>query len=153
MRIAFVSSSLPRRCGIATFTSDLMAATRTADPDLSTVVAAIDEPNVVRPYEREVRWRIRQGDPSSYRAAAAAINDSRVDVVNVQHEFGLYGFWRKDGAQSVYEDHLRPFLEELRKPAVTTLHSVPPEPSPSMRAAVRSIAELSHAMIVMAGAA
>jgi len=65
MRIAFVSSSLPRRCGIATFTSDLMAATRTADPDLSTVVAAIDEPNVVRPYEREVRWRIRQGDPSS----------------------------------------------------------------------------------------
>src|SRR5712691_8344786 len=153
MRIAFVSSSMPRRCGIATFTSDLMAATRAADPDLSTWVAAIDEPNVVRPYRREVHWRIRQGDPSSYRAAAAAINDSKVDVVNVQHEFGLYGTWHMAGTESVYEDHLRPFLEELRKPVVTTLHSVPPEPSTSMRAAVQSIAGLSQDVVVMAGAA
>ncbi len=153
MRIAFVSSSLPRRCGIATFTSDLMAATRTADPDLSTWVAAIDEPNVVRPYKREVRWRIRQGDPSSYRAAAAAINESKVDVVNVQHEFGLYGTWHMAGTESVYEDHLKPFLEELRKPVVTTLHSVPPEPSPSMRQAVLSIVELSQQVVVMAATA
>src|SRR6266852_1436024 len=153
MRIAFVSSSLPRRCGIATFTSDLMAATRTADPDLSTWVAAIDEPNVVRLYNREVRWRIREGDPRSYRAAAAAINDSKVDVVNVQHEFGLYGTWHMAGTESVYEDHLKPFLEELRKPVVTTLHSVPPEPSPSMRQAVLSIVELSQQVVVMAATA
>jgi len=153
MRIAFVSSSLPRRCGIATFTSDLMAATRAADPDLSIWVAAIDEPNVVRPYEREVRWRIRQGHPGSYRAAAAAISDSNVDAVNVQHEFGLYGTWHMAGTESVYEDHLRPFLEELRKPVVTTLHSVPSEPSPSMREAVLSIVELSHQVVVMAATA
>jgi glycosyltransferase involved in cell wall biosynthesis len=153
MRIAFVSSSLPRRCGIATFTSDLMAATRAADPDLSTWVAAIDEPNVVRPYEREVRWRIRQGHPNSYRAAAAAINDSNVDVVNVQHEFGLYGTWHMAGPENVYEDHLRPFLEELRKPVVTTLHSVPSEPSPSMRETVLSIVEMSQEVVVMAATA
>jgi hypothetical protein len=104
MRIAFVSSNLPRRCGIATFTSDLMAATRAADPDLSTWVAAIDEPNVVRPYEREVRWRIRQGDPGSYRAAAAAINGSKVDVVNVQHEFGLYGTWHMAGSEGTMNE-------------------------------------------------
>src|SRR5258708_17006095 len=102
MRIAFVSWSLPRRCGIATFTSDLMAATRAADPDLTTWVAAIDEPNMFRPYEPEVRWRIRQGHPSSYRAAAAAISDSNVDVVNVQHEFGLYGTWPMSRTQSDY---------------------------------------------------
>src|SRR5487761_1029672 len=153
MRIAFVSSSLPRRCGIATFTSDLMAATRAADPDLSTWVAAIDEPNVVRPYAGEVRWRIRQGHPNSYRAAAASISDSKVDVVNVQHEFGLYGTWHMAGTESVYEDHLRPFLEELRKPVVTTLHSVPSEPSPSMREAVLSIVELSQQVVVMAAIA
>ena len=153
MRIAFVSSSLPRRCGIATFTSDLMAATRAADPDLSTWVAAIDEPDVVRPYETEVRWRIRQGHPNSYRAAAASINDSRVDVVNIQHEFGLYGTWHMAGTESVYEDHLRPFLEELRKPVVTTLHSVPSEPSQSMREAVLSIVELSQQVVVMAATA
>src|SRR5258708_18408764 len=153
MRIAFVASSLPRRCGIATFTSDLMAATRAAEPDLTTWVAAIDEPNVVRPYGPEARWRIRQGHPSSYRAAAAAISDSNVDVVNVQHEFGLYGTWHMAGTESVYEDHLRPFLEELRKPVVTTLHSVPSEPSPSMREAVLSIVELSQQVVVMAATA
>src|SRR5216684_9209436 len=153
IQVAFVSTSVPRRCGIATFTSDLMAATRAADPSLIARVAAIDEPNVVRLYGHDVRWRIQQGDAASYRAAAAAINGSKVDVVNVQHEFGLYGVWRANGTESVYEDHLRPFLEELRKPVVTTLHSVPPEPSTSMRAAVQSIAGLSQDVVVMAGAA
>jgi predicted GH43/DUF377 family glycosyl hydrolase/glycosyltransferase involved in cell wall biosynthesis len=153
IQVAFVSTSVPRRCGIATFTSDLMAATRAADPSLIARVAAIDEPNVVRLYGHDVRWRIQQGDAASYRAAAAAINESKVDVVNVQHEFGLYGVWRADGTESVYEDHLRPFLEELRKPVMTTLHSVPPEPSTSMRAAVQSIVGLSQDVVVMAAAA
>src|SRR5712692_5121422 len=101
-----------------------MAAIKAADRSLTCRVAAIDEPIGVRPYGSEVRWRIRQGDASSYRAAADAINASNVDVVNVQHEFGLYGTW----TAGVYEDHLRPFLEGLRKPVVTTFHSVPPEP-------------------------
>jgi predicted GH43/DUF377 family glycosyl hydrolase/glycosyltransferase involved in cell wall biosynthesis len=150
IRIAFVASNLPRRCGIATFTADLMGAARAADPGVVCRVAAIDEPNVVRPYGPEVRWRIRQGDPASYRSAAQAINASKIDVVNVQHEFGLYGVWQTADVTSTYEDHLRGFLKELRKPVVTTLHTVPPEPSPSMRAAVRSIAELSHEVVVMA---
>jgi glycosyltransferase involved in cell wall biosynthesis len=126
-----------------------MAAVKAADPHVICRVAAIDEPNEVRPYGDEVRWRIKQGDPDSYRAAAEAINASKVDIVNVQHEFGLYGIWRK----GVYEDHLRPFLEALRKPVTTTLHTVPPEPTASMREAVRSAAELSDALVVMAEAA
>ena len=146
MKVAFVSSSVPRRCGIATFTADVMAAVKAADPSVRCSVFAIDEPNSARAYGSEVRQRIRQREPETYRAAAAAINDSSIDVVNVQHEFGLYGIW-KDG---VYEDHLRPFLLELRKPVVTTLHSVPPDPSPSMRDAVRTIAEHSDAVVVMA---
>jgi beta-1,2-mannobiose phosphorylase / 1,2-beta-oligomannan phosphorylase len=127
-----------------------MAAARAADPDVVCRVAAIDEPNVVRPYGPEVRWRIRQGDPASYRSAAQAINASKIDVVNVQHEFGLYGVWQAGDLTGAYEDHLRGFLKELRKPVVTTLHTVPPEPTPSMRDAVRSIAELSHEVVVMA---
>ena len=67
----------------------------------------------------------------------------------MQHEFGLYGTWT-DG---VYEDHLRPFLEALRKPVVVTLHTVPPEPTPSMRSALRGAAELSDAIVVMADTA
>jgi len=126
-----------------------MAAVKVADPGVRCLVAAIDESNEVRPYGREVRWRIRQGDGRNYRAAAEAINRSNADMVNVQHEFGLYGTWT-DG---VYDDHLRPFLTALTKPVVTTLHTVPPDPSPSLRAAVRSAVQLSAATVVMADAA
>jgi len=146
MRIAFVSTSIPRRCGIATFTADVMAAVKAADPTVRCSVVAIDEPNSARAYGPEVKARLRQRDAESYRAAAALLNVSNVDIVNVQHEFGLYGVW-KDG---VYEDHLRPFLLELRKPVTVTLHSVPPSPSPSMRDAVRLIASRSDEVIVMA---
>ena len=126
-----------------------MAAVKASDPHVTVRVAAIDEPNEVRPYGGNVRWRIRQGDWRNYRAAAEAINRSKVDIVNVQHEFGLYGTWT-DG---VYDDHLRPFLQALQKPVVTTLHSVPPDPSPSMRDAIRSAVQLSDATVVMADAA
>jgi glycosyltransferase involved in cell wall biosynthesis len=146
MRIAFVSSSIPRRCGIATFTADVMAAVKAADPTVRCSVVAIDEPNSARAYGPEVKSRIRQREPESYRSAAALLNESNVDVVNLQHEFGLYGVW-KDG---VYEDHLRPFLLDLVKPLMVTLHSVPPSPSPSMRDAVRLIASRSDEVIVMA---
>ena len=159
IRIAFVSSSVPRRCGIATFTADLMGAVRTADPTATCRVAAIDEPAVLRQYASDVRWRIRQGDPESYRAAARAINASNADVVNVQHEFGLYGRWSEPvyangrWSDSVYEDHFRGFLEELRKPLVTTMHTVLPRPSPSIRETVRGISELSDEIVVMASTA
>lgn len=149
LKIAFVSSNLPRRCGIATFSADLIAAVKVAEPHVACSVAAIDESNEARLYGDEVRWHITQGDASSYRAAAAAINNSSIDIVNAQHEFGLYGTW-SDG---VYHDHLRPFLDTLRKPVVTTLHTVPPEPTPSMREAIRSAIELSDAIVVMADAA
>jgi glycosyltransferase involved in cell wall biosynthesis len=146
MRIAFVASSVPRRCGIATFTADLMAAVKAADPAVRCVAAAIDEPNTARAYGPEVRWRIRQGDVASYRAVARAINASSTDVVNLQHEFGLYGVW----ADGKYDDHCVPFLEELTKPVITTLHTVLPRPEPQVRETVRRISERSTVVVVMA---
>lgn len=146
MKVAFVATKVPRRCGIATYTEDLRAAVQAADPAVRTFHAAIDEPSAVRAYSADVRWRIRQGDPESYRAAAAALNASGVDVVNLQHEFGLYGSWTDE----VFDDHLRPFLEELRVPLVATLHSLPPEPSASMRDAIRAIAARADVVVVMA---
>jgi glycosyltransferase involved in cell wall biosynthesis len=146
MRIAFVASAVPRRCGIATFTADLTAAVKAADPAVRCVAAAIDEPNTARAYGPDVRWRIRQGDRESYPAAARAINESSVDVVNLQHEFGLYGVWRDGG----YEDHCVPFLEALHKPVITTLHTVLPQPEPQVREVVRRIAEKSTRVVVMA---
>jgi predicted GH43/DUF377 family glycosyl hydrolase/glycosyltransferase involved in cell wall biosynthesis len=156
MRIAFVSTYPPRRCGIATFTSDLIHAIKQADPTTRARIAAIDERNSVRAYGSEVRWRIRQGSPLPYRAAAREIDRSNADVVCVQHEFGLYGLWKGGGwvgdhwIEGTYEDHLAPFLDELEKPALVTLHTVLPEPSPAIREAVRAIAETAHGLTVMA---
>jgi predicted GH43/DUF377 family glycosyl hydrolase/glycosyltransferase involved in cell wall biosynthesis len=156
MRIVFVSTYPPRRCGVATFTSDLIGAVRASNERVQGRVAAIDERSVVRAYGPEVRWRIRQGSLDAYVAAARAINDSTADVVCVQHEFGLYGLWKGESfvgdtwMEGSYEDHLTPFLEELRKPSLVTMHTVLPEPSPAVRGAVRNIAEAAHGLVVMA---
>ena len=146
LRVAFVASAVPRRCGIATFTADIQAAVKAADPNVRTLQAAIDEPNAARAYGPEVRWRIRQDDWRTYRDAALAINASHVDIVNVQHEFGLYGLWH-DGT---YDDHLKVFLEHLTKPVVVTLHTVPPQPEPWARDAVRDASDRSDVIVVMA---
>ena len=126
-----------------------MAAVRTADPSIDVVVAAIEEPNVRHRYGPEVRWRIRQGDVESYLSVAEAINSSDVDLVSVQHEFGLFG----TSTDGVYEDQLRPFLQALRLPVITTLHTVPPVPTPSARQVIQSAAKHSDEMVVMANTA
>src|SRR6185503_15515966 len=141
MRIAFVASSVPRRCGIATFT----AAVKSADPTVRIYAAAIDEGGAARAYGPDVRWRIRQEEPSTYRDAAIAISKSNMDIVNVQHEFGLYGVWH-DGT---YDDHLRVFLDNCTKPVVTTLHTVAPKPEPWALEAIRNISERSDQVVVM----
>ena len=145
MRIAFVASAIPRRCGIATFTGDLLAAVRIADPTVRAVQVAIDEPSAARAYGSEVRWRVRQEDWRTYRDAARAVNASNVDIVNVQHEFGLYGQWH-DG---LYDDHLAVFLEHLTKPVVITLHTVPPRPEPWALETIRNASERSDVVVVM----
>ena len=159
MRVAFVSTYPPRRCGIATFTRDLMRAVREADPSVRENVAAIDERHVKRAYGREVRWRISQGTTEGYAGTARAIAASDVDVVCVQHEFGLYGLWHDEGwegdqwIEGTYEDHLTAFLEEVRKPTLVTMHTVLPEPSAAVRDAVRRIADAADGVVVMAESA
>jgi predicted GH43/DUF377 family glycosyl hydrolase/glycosyltransferase involved in cell wall biosynthesis len=155
VRIAFVSTYPPRRCGIATFSADLMRSLR-ADDGPAIEVAAIDERHSVRAYGPEVRWRIRQGAPEGYIAAARSIGGSDVDVVCVQHEFGLYGLWQDESwdegiwVEGTYVDHLTPFLEAVGKPVVVTMHTVLPEPTHAVRRAVRDIAAASDGLIVMA---
>ncbi|HET7425633.1 MAG TPA: glycosyltransferase, partial [Gemmatimonadales bacterium] len=143
--MALVATCPPRQCGIATFTSDLARAIRQAEPATRIRWAAIDEGDGAHLYGPEVQWRMSQEDPASYAATAVQLNASAVDVVSVQHEFGLYGIWGER-----FEDHLAPFLEVLHKPLVVTLHTVLPEPSPSVREAVRQIGHHSAAVVVMA---
>lgn len=145
LHVAVVATSPPRQCGIATFTADLARAMQTANPRARFSWAAINEEYSIHPYGPNVRWRIRQRHPDSYERAAAEINASQVDIVSLQHEFGLYGIWGE-----TFEDHLAPFLETLTRPLVTTLHTTLPGPSPSVKAAVQRIGEHSSVLIVMA---
>jgi glycosyltransferase involved in cell wall biosynthesis len=142
--IAFVATCPPRQCGIATFTSDLARSIEAVDAAATVSWAAIDQPWPAHEYGPEVRWRIEQGSPANYRAAAEELNASNVDVVAIQHEFGLYGIW-KDG----FVDHLEPFFDVLRKPVVTTLHTILPKPHSSHRRALQRIGERSAAVVAM----
>lgn len=143
LTVACIATCPPRQCGIATFSSDLAAAMRRIAPDLELGFAAITQGGADRP-GGDVRWTVRQGDPAGYRRLAAQINRDRVDVVLIEHEFGLYGHWGP-----VFDDHLAGFLDEVEAPVVTTLHSVPARPSESVRDAVAAIARASAAIIVM----
>src|SRR5947209_11809658 len=105
LSVAFVATCPPRQCGIATFSRDLERALKAADGSVLVQWAAINESSSIHPYGPEVRWRIRQGDPDSYRAATERLNAAAIDVVILQHEFGLYG-----NCGDPFEDHLVAFL-------------------------------------------
>jgi glycosyltransferase involved in cell wall biosynthesis len=145
MMITYVASFPPRECGIATFTRDLSQSVARIPGQETFQVAAITEEEGHHHYPPNVRYLIDQGDPESYVAAALAINKTNDDIVSVQHEFGLYGVW--DG--TLVADHAPAMLESLRKPKVTTLHTVLPYPDENIKRSIRQIVELSDAVTVM----
>lgn len=145
--IAFLSSFVPRECGVGTFTRDLASGIDQVRPDRLSSVVAINDPDGQYDYGRKVIFEVDQGQPETYVEAAQFINrQNRIKLVSVQHEFGLYGELR-DGV--VTRDYLAPFLKTLKKPSVVTMHTVLPHPSDELRAKVREIYELSSASVVM----
>ncbi len=137
---ASVSTFPPRECGIATYTRDLISAIDACDLGTITQVVAINDETVYR-YGRQVCWEIAQHDLDSYLDAAAALSRSSVDVVNLQHEFGIFG--REWGS------YVLDFADELSKPLVTTLHTVLPDPPPTPRKILRTLCERSEAVVAM----
>lgn len=146
LAVALVGSYPPRACGIATFTRDLSDALAQSGHAVSPSIAAITDVGARYAYPLEVRWRIDQQDPASWRAAACAINNSSVALVSIQHEFGIDGHFTRDGR---YVDHLRYFLDAVRRPVVTTLHTVLPGPKPDILEATRYLEERSTALVTM----
>lgn len=143
-QIALLGSYPPRACGIATFTADVATA---LDQESSrpTKIIAIDEPGADRMYRPNVHWRLQQHNPQSYLDTAAAIGKSNVKLVNIQHEYGLFG--GDDG------EMLLSFINAVPQPVVTTLHTVVPNPSPHFRAVTRALFAASAEMVVLARSA
>lgn len=142
INIGYVSTFPPRQCGIATYTYDLVGAISRLFVTGPPGIIAINDKGSFYDYSSLVKFQIDRDDPDSYRIAAEKINNSEVDIINLQHEFGLFG--------GVWGDHIVSFLEELEKPVVTTLHTLLQEPSVSSKRVMDYILERSDFVTVMA---
>jgi glycosyltransferase involved in cell wall biosynthesis len=141
-RVAFIGNSLPRRCGIATFTTDLQQAVAASRADLETVIAAMTDRGRVYDYPSTVGFQIQDGCIEDYVSAAEFLNAGHFDVVCLQHEFGIYG--------GEAGEHIVTLLWRLTMPIVTTLHTVLSEPTKAQRDVLARIVAASSKIVVMA---
>jgi glycosyltransferase involved in cell wall biosynthesis len=141
-KIAFVGDHLPRKCGIATFTSDLLAAVAAAHPQSQCFSVSVNDIQGGYDYPEVVRFEIEEQDLSSYLRAADFLNISDVDIVCLQHEFGIFG--------GTAGGHILALLRELRMPVVATLHTILREPKADQRRVIRELIALSTRLVVMA---
>ncbi|MDW7670998.1 MAG: glycosyltransferase [Bacillota bacterium] len=139
-QVAIVSSALPRKCGIATFSADVSRGIGHLLGREATSFIAVND-NETYEYPSKVIFQIEQDRLEDYQAAAAAINESAVDVVSLQHEYGLYG--GEEGS------HIVEFLSRLNKPVVTTLHTILEKPTPDQYKSLVEVIAFSKAVIVM----
>jgi glycosyltransferase involved in cell wall biosynthesis len=141
LRVAFIGNHLPRQCGIATFTTDLCDAFEAAYGATGLMVVAMNDPQSSYGYPARVQFEITQNDASSYKAAADFLNSSNVDLVCLQHEYGIFG--GKAG------EHILRLLRHLKTPLVTTLHTVLREPDVDQLMVMEEIAARSERLVVM----
>ncbi|MEE9155363.1 MAG: glycosyl transferase family 1, partial [Gemmatimonadota bacterium] len=90
-RIAIIGNYLPRQCGIATFTTHLCEAVSGQFPDLTCMAVPVNDTPDGYEYPAPVRFVIQQNELGSYRSAADYLNINRIDAINLQHEFGIFG--------------------------------------------------------------
>jgi Glycosyltransferase Family 4 len=139
--IAFLGDYLPRKCGIATFTSDLLGAVAARHPRSRCFAVPVNDIDGCYQYPDVVRFEIEEQDLDSYRRAAAFLNSSDVDVVSIQHEFGIFG--------GPAGSHLMALLGELTAPTVTTFHTVLRKPNAEQNRVMRELIARSTRLVVM----
>jgi len=140
-KIAFLGDYLPRKCGIATFTNDLHYSVAKEFPTIHCSVVSVNDVEGGYDYPTEVRFEIAEQDLTSYLRAADFLNITDVDVICVQHEFGIFG--------GPAGSHVLALLRELRMPIVTTLHTILREPNAEQRRVMRDLVRLSTRLVVM----
>lgn len=143
--VAFIGNYLPRQCGIATFTTDLCESFATQFTDTNCIALPVNDIESGYAYPPRVRFELEEKNIDSYRSAADFLNINNVDLVCLQHEYGIFG--GRAGS------HILGLLRELRMPIVTTLHTVLREPDPDQRWVMEEIAALSDRLVVMSNRA
>src|SRR3984893_13735556 len=140
-RIAVIGNYLPRHCGIATFTTDLCSAISAEYGAARLLALPVNDTEEGYDYPARVRWSLAQDDVTSYQEAAEFLNFNNIDMVCLQHEYGIFG--------GPAGSHILHLLRALKMPVVTTLHTVLREPDPNQLMVMEEIAELSDRLIVM----
>src|SRR5947208_2539139 len=90
-KVAVLGNHAPRQCGIATFTTHLVDAIADVSPDVTSIVVAMNDAGHKHAYPPRVRFEVAESDPASYRRAADFLNVDTIDVLSVQHEYGIFG--------------------------------------------------------------
>ncbi len=140
--LAIIGNSLPRRCGIATYSTDLQRTIAASFPGLSPSIVAMTDRGSTYDYPATVCFEIGDERIEDYAKAADYLNAGAFDVVSLQHEFGIFG--------GEAGSHILTLLARLTMPVVTTLHTVLAEPSPAQRRVMNSIIAASSLVVVMA---
>ena len=140
-RIAVIGNYLPRHCGIATFTTDLCEAISTEYGAARLLALPVNDTEQGYDYPARVRWSLAQDDLTSYQEAAEFLNFNNIDMVCLQHEYGIFG--------GPAGSHILHLLRYLKMPVVTTLHTVLREPDSNQLRVMEEIGELSDRLIVM----
>jgi len=140
-RIAFIGNYLPAKCGIATFTTDLTEALASKYTDTTFIAIPSNDGTVEEDYPQRVRFVLEKEDIESYKQAAYFLNMNSVELVCLQHEFGIYG---GDSGH-----HILTLLNQLNIPVVTTFHTVLKNPKKNQAAIFKEIANLSDRLVIM----
>jgi glycosyltransferase involved in cell wall biosynthesis len=136
-----IGNYLPRQCGIATFTTDLCSAIAAEYGTAQLLALPVNDIEEGYDYPARVRWSLDQNEVASYEEAARFLNFNNIDMVCLQHEYGIFG--------GPAGSHILDLLRGLKMPVVTTLHTVLREPNPNQLMVMEQIAELSDRLIVM----
>jgi glycosyltransferase involved in cell wall biosynthesis len=140
-RIGFIGNYVPRQCGIATFTTDLCEAIAVENIDTTCIALPVNDIEAGYAYPPRVRFELVEKEIGSYRRAADFLNINSVDLVCLQHEYGIFG--GRAGS------HILALLRELRMPVVTTLHTILQDPNVAERRVLKEVAALSDRVVVM----
>src|ERR1700747_1219842 len=133
-RIAVIGNYLPRHCGIATFTADLCAAISTECGSGRLMALPVNATEEGYEYPSRVRRSLAQDDVKSYQEASEFLNFNNIDMVCLQHEYGIFG--------GPAGSHILQLLRGLKMPVVTTLHTVLREPDPNQLMVMEEVGEL-----------
>src|SRR3989344_4048286 len=143
-KVVFLSTYPPRECGIATFTKDLSESIQKKFGNVlsANIVALNESESRLYKYPKKVLDSITEQEIPSYELAAQKLNSMKnVGVVNIQHEFGIFG--------GECGEHLLKFMSELKKSKVTTLHTVLDDPSEKMKSVVQQICSMSNKVVAL----